>query len=298
MARRGKEQRHATRFNVEDVSVEFTERNLFSFFSRAKVDRQPLIDLSVDGLQFVSEKKLPEGEILKMAIKLPGADASMNVRGQVRWIQQIPGQELYRNGIQIVSMDQGCLDAIDAYISEQSELAVRVLCNSCGAPFKAKRKLHGKQVKCPKCGQVITIETEKPKTEVGRKSVHVSAPGGVGVEEVRRMVGQRVFMFLKQSVRSRLHLAMIEHMARSAQATKIFTPKDVATALGQSEKAVNDVLKDLAAQGITRAVGKNTYNYGPGKTIRECINELRRLSMKQNVRSAILSFVFSQEKKR
>jgi len=282
---------------VDDVQLEFTENNLFSFFTRGKTANQPLIDISAEGLQFLSDKKLSEGTELKITLKIPATSRSVDIKGQVRWIQQVQGQELFRTGIMFTAMAPDIGELLGSYINEQGEQSSRVLCNSCGAPFLAKRKMHGKKVKCPKCGQAISIETEKPKADVARKSVHVSAPGSTDDEEVKRLVGIRVFIFLKQNIRSRLHLALVEHMTSASSSTRIFTPKDLASALGKRDTEIMEVLKDFTRQGLVREVGKYTYNFGPSKAVRETINELRRLNMKQNVRSAILSFVFAQEKK-
>ncbi|HHN47157.1 MAG TPA: hypothetical protein ENN09_06930 [Planctomycetes bacterium] len=290
--RRGPEQRRKKRYSVTNIEVEYTEGNLFSFFKRSKPGKRPLVDLSTDGLQFLSSEHLRDGRVMKMTIALPDG-RSVELLGQIRWVQQIPGKQLYRTGVAIVEIAPEGLTALQSLEEKLGDELIRVLCNACGAPFNAKKRLEGRKVKCPKCGKVIEIEEKEPEGGLAESGVHVSAPAG----ELRAMISEPLYLFLKHYMRTRLHLALVEYLARASGGANVFTLSDLAKALNRPERDISAICRDLTGAGILKEVGINTYNYGSGKTTREHMNELRRTSLNPKVRTAILQFVLQQEKK-
>ena len=56
-------------------------------------------------------------------------------------------------------------------------MSISVSCSSCGKTFKTKEELAGKRVKCPSCGQVITVSASRPPSHAKEISVlPVQAP--------------------------------------------------------------------------------------------------------------------------
>ena len=96
MAERKQERRKYKRYNTE-VKIYFD----FKFDLQTKVDfevidkenKKPLSDkytaisrnISVEGLCFVSERELKEGDVLQLELYLPGSNKPIPMEGTVRW---------------------------------------------------------------------------------------------------------------------------------------------------------------------------------------------------------------------
>lgn len=296
---RGPEKRRKTRFQVSNIEVEYTESNLFSFLKKNTPGRQPLVDISSDGMQFLCNKRLSDGSTLKLSVLLPENAGSIEAQGEVRWTQQIPGKDLYRTGVAFTGMSQEAVAKLQALETKLGELPIRVLCNACGVPFRVPKRLEGRKVKCPKCSQVIEIRVEEPVERVAERDVHVSAPSAEQPPEgLRGLISDALYMFIKRSLRSHLHLTIIEYLAKASTGANVFTVSGIASILRKPEGEVADACRDLVAGGILAEVGRRTFNFGGSKATREAILELRRASVNQKARAAILQFILEQEKKR
>jgi predicted Zn finger-like uncharacterized protein len=353
----GADKRRKKRYAVKNVEIELelTDSNLFSFFKKNKTGRHPLVDFSADGLQFLCTEKIDKDKTLKLTLMFPDMSAPVEVKGQVRWVQQIFGKPLFRTGVALVGETEQIKTILEQIENKLGDAPIRVLCNSCGASFRIKKKLEGKKAKCPKCGQVIQlVESGEMLEDVAAMDVHVSAPstpapsppapiamattpvhtgpptrldtptgfpavaassaepsrkeepksGGSSATipavpvTMKNLVSDSLFLFLKQQVKTRLHLAVLEYLAKAAAGTNVFPVSDLAAKMGQPEEAIAEVCRSYAAMGMLREVGKRTYNFGPGKSTQDRLAELRRLSMNPKARSAILTFIMEQEKKR
>jgi len=99
MAIRGRRNR---RFAVEDCTVEYRKHAALAFLAgHPKVS--PLIDLSVSGLQFVSEDLFDIGQRLDLKVILPGAFRALITRAEVVWAKRITDRTSYRMGVRFLN---------------------------------------------------------------------------------------------------------------------------------------------------------------------------------------------------
>ena len=87
MAIRGRRNR---RFAVEDCTVEYRKHTALAFFA-GRLRVSPLIDLSVSGLQFVSDDLFDIGQRLDLKVILPSAFRALIARGEV--VCAVAGQQ-------------------------------------------------------------------------------------------------------------------------------------------------------------------------------------------------------------
>jgi len=90
--------RRNRRFVVEDSTVEYRKHSALPFLGGSpKVS--PLVNLSVGGLQFVSDDLYEAGQRLDLKVMVPSAFRSLNVRGEVVWAKRIIDRDSYRTGV-------------------------------------------------------------------------------------------------------------------------------------------------------------------------------------------------------
>jgi len=294
---RKKKERKQKRYRVRDFQVEYTPDNLFSFFRQSSGEKQPLVDMSTGGLQFLSRKALKVGESVKLTISAPLFTSPIKAKGKVVWSQQIPRQTLFRTGVELQGIDEEVRKKLEGFEEKVQDLSIRVLCNSCGSAFKVKKKHEGARGKCPNCKKAIEIVEAVPEGAQAQSGVHVAAtaiagPGGAGASTSD--IPEIVRRFLLRNCPTRKHLATIEHLVKTR--TTVFNPASLAKALGESAKTVTAVCADLEGRGILKPVGVKTFNYSPSPTSRKAINEVVRLSRDRGRRSKILAFVLANEK--
>ena len=93
--------RRNRRFVVEDSTVEYRKHSALPFLGGSpKVS--PLVNLSVGGLQFVSDDLYEPGQRLDLKIMIPSAFRSLNVRGEVVWAKRIVDRDSYRTGVRFM----------------------------------------------------------------------------------------------------------------------------------------------------------------------------------------------------
>jgi len=98
MAIRGRRNR---RFVVEDCTVEYRRHSALKFLGGApKVS--PLIDLSVGGLQFVSDDLYDMGQRLDLKVVVPSAFRAVSLHGEVAWAKRISDRASYRMGVRFL----------------------------------------------------------------------------------------------------------------------------------------------------------------------------------------------------
>lgn len=65
-------------------------------------------NVSVEGLCFVSKKKLEKGDILMIEVFEPAVKNPVRMEGQVRWSERLPGEDekegVFHSGIQLISV--------------------------------------------------------------------------------------------------------------------------------------------------------------------------------------------------
>jgi len=307
---RDKKARKGKRYKVRDFQVDYTADNLFSFLRRASSEKQPLVDMSTSGLQFLSRKKLKIGESIKLTISAPLFASPIKAKGKVVWSQQIPRQTLYRTGVALQEVDEEVEKRLAGFEEKVQQLTIRVLCNSCGSAFKVKKKHEGGRGKCPNCKKTIEIVDAVPAGGQAKSGVHVSASaigggadGAGGAEGADGGGGastsglpQNVRRFLIKTCPTRKHLALLEYMVNN-RAT-VFGPASLAKVLGESAKSVTALCADMETRGVLKPVGVKTFNYSPPAASKKVIDEIMRLSRDRRRRPKILAFVLANEKKR
>ncbi|HPD17736.1 MAG TPA: PilZ domain-containing protein [Planctomycetota bacterium] len=98
MAIRGRRHR---RFVVEDCTVEYRKHSALSFLGGApKV--APLVDVSVGGLQFVSEDLYDIGQRLDLKVIIPSIFRSLTVQAEVVWSKRVTHRSSYRVGARLI----------------------------------------------------------------------------------------------------------------------------------------------------------------------------------------------------
>jgi predicted RNA-binding Zn-ribbon protein involved in translation (DUF1610 family) len=71
--------------------------------------------------------------------------------------------------------EQGCFgpvvkETLVSHRGRDSTMSINVPCTNCGKSLKAKEELAGKRVKCPSCGQVITVSASCPPSPAEEKT--------------------------------------------------------------------------------------------------------------------------------
>ena len=90
--------RRSRRFVVEDATVEYRKHSPLPFLGGApKVS--PLVNLSVGGLQFVSDDFFEPGQRLDLKVMIPSAFRALSIRGEVVWARRIMDRDSFRTGV-------------------------------------------------------------------------------------------------------------------------------------------------------------------------------------------------------
>ncbi len=98
MAIRGRRNR---RFIFEDATVEYRRHSTLPFLGGSP-RVSPLINLSVGGLQFVSDDYFDPGQRLDLKVVIPSAFRSITLRGEVVWARRVANREVYRTGVRYI----------------------------------------------------------------------------------------------------------------------------------------------------------------------------------------------------
>jgi phage repressor protein C with HTH and peptisase S24 domain len=93
--------RRNRRFNFEDATVEYRKHSSLPFLGGApKVS--PLINVSIGGLQFITEDCFDPGQRLDLKLMIPSAFRSLSVRAEVIWARRVANRDCYRTGVRFV----------------------------------------------------------------------------------------------------------------------------------------------------------------------------------------------------
>ena len=90
--------RRNRRFVVEDATVEYRKHSHLPFLGGSpKIS--PLVNLSVGGMQFVSEDIYETGQRLDLRVMIPSAVRALVARGEVVWAKRVVDRDSYRIGV-------------------------------------------------------------------------------------------------------------------------------------------------------------------------------------------------------
>ena len=80
-----------------------------------------LIDISEQGLQLSSSKRLNPGEVLHLLINPALREISISISAKVIWVRKIRNKNSCRAGLSFVKLTQSSRAAIDAYMLERQK---------------------------------------------------------------------------------------------------------------------------------------------------------------------------------
>ena len=96
-------------------------------------------DISIEGLNFTSDKKLKKGDLLLIELYPPGSKEPVYMGGEVAWCQPLPykkdGKEIYQAGIKLISVN-GKSVADSIYFDEKYQVMWSVVLESVFGSFR------------------------------------------------------------------------------------------------------------------------------------------------------------------
>ena len=107
------EKRQSVRYPLEAIVMYYLQNYpSYSDSDLTEIDHPRSVDLSYDGMQFVTGQDLPEGSHLKIILYPAPAGASLMMIGKVVWNRLVPGQINHRIGVEFVDYLEGCGPAL------------------------------------------------------------------------------------------------------------------------------------------------------------------------------------------
>jgi Tfp pilus assembly protein PilZ len=101
MAFKGKEKRDCFRFKIPGATLSYKKTGFFSASLGYEDEYCPILDLSLGGLRFLTQKNLKVNTKLSMKVSYHEKDGSFHLRGKVKWTISNPGFSYkYQVGIQ------------------------------------------------------------------------------------------------------------------------------------------------------------------------------------------------------
>lgn len=100
-------------------------------------------NISVEGLGFISKKKLQAGDTLMIDIYAPHVNIPVQMQGQVRWCKKIPGdlahKSMYHTGVKLLKVNSEPV-APSIYFDEQYKVIWSVVLESVFSSFQRMMK--------------------------------------------------------------------------------------------------------------------------------------------------------------
>ena len=104
----------------------FVERN--EILVRTTVDKYQgpgiaahTYDLSTGGARIIASKSYPVGTFIKIRLNLAGSDQSVNLDGEVKWLKQKPGDNLYEIGVEFERLTSQAVLALIRHLYGRNE---------------------------------------------------------------------------------------------------------------------------------------------------------------------------------
>lgn len=85
MSFEGKEKRRCQRFELPGATVSYRRKRLFSSPEDADEEYCPVLDLSLGGLRFLSQKPLKSYQKIYLKVSVPDEEPPLKLEGQVIW---------------------------------------------------------------------------------------------------------------------------------------------------------------------------------------------------------------------
>jgi c-di-GMP-binding flagellar brake protein YcgR len=112
--------RDHSRYRIKGGTVQYKPVHFLGLFSRPS-KRHLILDISQDGVQFVTREEFKKEAMLSLDISAPGLDEKViHVQGRVAWVRKAPGLEAYGVGIKFDSMEQPELNKLKSLIDRNN----------------------------------------------------------------------------------------------------------------------------------------------------------------------------------
>jgi hypothetical protein len=117
-------------FRVKEKDKSEYSLNKYSALSR---------NVSVEGISFISEKKVNSGDVLFLEIFVPAAATPVRMEGQVRWCEAIEPKQgkypTYETGVRVVSVKGSAVEKT-IFIDDVHKIAWSIVLESIFGSFK------------------------------------------------------------------------------------------------------------------------------------------------------------------
>lgn len=116
------EKRNSPRYPLEAIVVYHIQNYpAYSNADLTEIDRPRTVDLSYEGMQFVTGQPLETGSHLKIILYPAPAGLPLEMIGEVIWANKIPEQFNYRVGVSFLEYLDGCDAALRQLIGRMEE---------------------------------------------------------------------------------------------------------------------------------------------------------------------------------
>jgi hypothetical protein len=296
-----KDERRSRRYNVRNFELFCSEGGLFSALFKGKQStRLPVVNFSVGGAQFLSDRKFKDGERVRIHLYVPTSVDALPLDAQVCWCQQVPRRGAYRVGVRFGASARKSAEKLHEIEAKIGSLTIKVLCPNCKATLVVKKKYEGSQARCPKCRAPINVqepenlpelEAEKQAAEDHRAAAEASVGPSYG------SLSRPFVHFLRSTLRTRTHLDIVQHFAKGDR-TQVAGTRELAMLLGVGERNIHEILRELVTRGVLKEIGVKTFNYDPVPAVRKHLAELATALSAPDKRSEVLAVVLENEKKK
>lgn len=295
-----KDERHARRYNVRNFELYCSGGGLLSTLFKPKSGgRLPVVNFSVGGAQFLADKRFKEGDRLKIHLYVPIVPDPLPLEAEVCWCTQIPRRGAFRVGVEFRSAVRKKAEKLHEIEAKVGSLTIRVLCPKCKSALAVRKKYEGAAARCPKCKTPIEVHDQEdlPQLESERKAAEKQkAAAGSGSAAYGSL--RRPFVhFLRSTVRSRLHLDLIQTFAKSDRG-QVAGSRELSAQMGVSQRKVHEALREMVRRGILKEIGVKTFNYDPVPAARQHLAELATALASPARRSEVLAVVLETERKK
>ncbi|MFA5794190.1 MAG: PilZ domain-containing protein [Candidatus Brocadiia bacterium] len=120
------EHRNYERYRVKDGVVKYKKYHFLGLFDKLSA-RHLILDISPQGVQFVTREEFKEGAKLALDISVPSLDQEIiHARGLVIWVRKAPGLMAYGVGVKFVSMKQSDQDKLKLLLENNAANKVKI----------------------------------------------------------------------------------------------------------------------------------------------------------------------------
>jgi hypothetical protein len=302
MARSGKsnDERRARRYNVRDFELCCAQHSLLAaLFRTQKKGVLPVVNFSVSGAQFLSDRRFSAGEKLRVEMRVPGSDDTVAVGAQVRWCQQVPRRGAFRVGVEFLRVGGTDLMRLKAIEAELCSTVIRVVCQNCRSALSVKKQYEGGTAHCPRCKSPISVAEPEFLPELATEKRADDSAGSLqqsAAERRRARLSGAFALFLQTTIRSRLHLDIVQAFAKGER-THVMGVAALTKQLDVGEDRLRLALRDLVSRGVLREIGVKTFNYDPIPSMRKHLAELASALASPDKRSEVLAVILENEDK-